>query len=155
MSAVIPAHYQYAAIPHIMIDGAAAAMEFYGNAFGAEELMRIARPDGRILHAEMRIGGSVVMMGDVEKPFVSPQVAGGTTVGLHIYVEDVDALHDRAVVAGVTSMQPPTDMFHGDRTTILRDPFGHMWVFLTHLHDIPIHDLVVQGEASLRTGNRD
>lgn len=155
MSAVIPRQYQYAAIPHIMIDGADAAIKFYAAAFDAEELMRITRPDGRILHAELRVGASVLMMGDVEKPFVSPHVAGGTTVALHIYVEDVDALHDRAVAAGATSVQPPTDMFHGDRTIILRDPFGHIWVFLTHLQDIPIHDLVARGEALLRTGRRD
>jgi PhnB protein len=149
VSTVIPEHYRYAAIPHIMIDGAADAIEFYAAAFGAEELMRIPRPDGRILHAELRIGASVVMMGDVEKPFVAPNVAGGTTVGLHVYVEDVDALHERAVAAGANSMQPPTDMFHGDRTIVLRDPYGHIWIFLTHLHDVPIDDLVVRGEAQL------
>ncbi|XVU22102.1 VOC family protein [Actinoplanes sp. CA-054009] len=152
MPDVIPEHYRYAAIPHLMVDGAAAAIEFYAAAFAAEELMRIARPDGRILHAELRIGASVLMMGDVGKPFVSPNAAGGTTVGLHVYVEDVDALHDRAVAAGAASMQPPTDMFHGDRTAMLRDPFGHMWVFLTHLHDMPIDDLVARGEASLHGG---
>lgn len=155
MSTVIPEHYRYAAIPHIMIDGAADAIEFYAAAFGAEELMRISRPDGRILHAELRIGASVVMMGDVEKPFVAPNVAGGTTVGLHVYVEDVDALHERAVAAGANSMQPPTNMFHGDRTIVLRDPYGHIWIFLTHMHDVPIDDLVVRGEAQLGAQNRD
>ncbi|MCM4078248.1 VOC family protein [Paractinoplanes hotanensis] len=149
MSTFIPEHYRYAAIPHIMIDGAADAIEFYAAAFDAEELLRIPRPDGKILHAELRIGASVVMMGDVERPFVAPNVAGGTTVGLHVYVEDVDALHERAVAAGATSMQPPTNMFHGDRTIVLRDPYGHMWIFLTHMHDVPIDDLVVRGEAQL------
>ncbi|MET7427210.1 VOC family protein [Dactylosporangium sp. NPDC005555] len=155
MPAVIPDRYRYAAIPHIMLDGARAAAEFYVAAFDAEELMRIAHPDGRILHAELRIGTSVVMLGDAEKPFVSPHVAGGTTVGLHVYVDDVDALYDRAVTAGATSMQPPTDMFYGDRTIMLKDPFGHVWVFLTHMYDMPLHDIVARGTALLQTDKVD
>lgn len=154
MPAVIPDRYRYAAIPHIMIDKAGAAIDFYVAAFGAEEIMRIAYPDGRILHAELRIGESVVMVGDADGMFVSPPVAGGTTVGLHVYVEDVDAMHRRAVAAGATSLQPPTDMFYGDRTTMLRDPFGHIWVFLTHVHDLPVHEMVARGTALLQAGDR-
>jgi PhnB protein len=154
MLTAIPDRYRYAAVPHIMIDGAGAAIDFYAAAFGAEELMRIAHPDGRILHAELRIGASVVMLGDADGIFVSPHTAGGTTVGLHIYVEDVDALHHQAVAAGATSVQPPTDMFYGDRTIMLRDPFGHVWVFLTHLQDLPVHEIAARGAALLQAGNR-
>ncbi|MFC3737983.1 VOC family protein [Paractinoplanes deccanensis] len=87
------------------------------------------------------------MVGDAYPPFVSPGTAGGTTVGLHVYVDEVDALHERAVAAGATSMQPPTDMFYGDRTIMLRDPFGHLWVFLTHLIDMPVDEIVARGTA--------
>lgn len=148
---VTPDRYRYAVVPHIAIDGAAEAMEFYTAAFGAEELMRIARPDGRILHAEIRIRDSVLMLGDADGEFVSPGTAGGTTAGLHVYVEDVDALHRRAVEAGATSLQPPTDMFYGDRTTILKDPFGHLWVFLAHVEDLSLEEITRRGAALLDT----
>lgn len=152
MPDAVPERYRYAAIPHIMIDGAAAAIDFYAAAFGAEELMRIAHPDGTILHAELRVGGSVVMVGDADGAFLAPSAAGGTTVGLHVYVENVDAVHDRAVAAGATSLQPPTDMFYGDRTIMLKDPFGHVWVFLTHVHDLPVEEIAARGAELLRAG---
>ncbi|WP_329117534.1 VOC family protein [Streptomyces sp. NBC_01465] len=133
----VPENYRNAVIAHIMIDGAAAAIDFYAEAFGAEELIRIDGPDGRVVHAEVSVKGSTIMLGDAEGLlFSAPTAVGGTTVGLHVYVDDVDALAQRAVAAGAELLQPPTDQFHGDRTAVLRDPFGHIWVFLTHLEDL-------------------
>lgn len=146
----IPDRYRYAAVPHVMIEGAAEAIAFYVTAFGAEEVMRIAHPDGRILHAEIRIQDSVLMLGDAEGEFLSPPAAGGTTAGLHVYVEDVDALYRQAVAAGAESLQPPADMFYGDRTVMLKDPFGHVWVFLTHIEDLSPEELARRGNALLR-----
>ena len=132
-----PDRYRHAVIAHIMIDGAAEAIDFYGEAFGAEELFRLAGPDGEIMHAEIDVHGSVLMLGDAAGIFKSPTEAGGSTVGLHVYFDDVDALTERAVAAGAELLQPPTDMFYGARNAMLRDPYGHVWVFLTHLEDVP------------------
>lgn len=129
----IPENYRNAVIAHVMVDGATDAIDFYTKAFGAEELFRIDGPDGRVLHAEVRVQESTFMLGDAEGPlFSGPTTVGGTTVGLHIFVDDVDTLAQQAVGAGADLLQPPADQFHGDRTAILRDPYGHVWVFLTH-----------------------
>ncbi|MFI6371492.1 VOC family protein [Streptomyces sp. NPDC050546] len=133
----IPETYRNAVVAHIMVDGAANAIDFYTRAFGATELFRLGGPDGRIVHAEVTIHGSTVMLGDAEGPlFSAPTAIGGTTVGLHVFVDDVDALAQQATAAGAELLQPPTDQFHGDRTAILKDPYGHVWVFLTHLEDL-------------------
>lgn len=139
----IPDRYRFAVIPHIMVDDARAAIDFYRRAFGAREDFRIDAPGGGILHAEITVGSSVLMLGDasVEEAeagaFASPAaLGGGTSVTLHVFVPDVDSLAERAQAAGAEILQPPTDMFHGDRTVILKDPSGHMWVFLTHLEDV-------------------
>lgn len=133
----IPETYRNAVVAHIMIDGAAQAIDFYVRAFGAQQLFRLDGPDGRVLHAEIRIQGSTLMLGDPEGPdFRAPTALGGTTVGLHVFVDDVDALARRATAAGAELLQAPADQFHGDRTAILKDPFGHVWVFLTHLEDL-------------------
>ncbi|MFD0267248.1 VOC family protein [Streptomyces sp. NPDC127106] len=138
-----PDRYRYAVIPHIMVDDAAAAIAFYERAFGAREEFRLDAPGGGILHAEIRIGESTLMLGDAgvdeaeAASFVAPtSLGGGTTVTLHVFVPDVDGLAERARTAGAEVLQPPTDMFHGDRTVILKDPSGHIWVFLTHLEDV-------------------
>ena len=144
----IPDRYRYAVIPHIMVDDAAAAIDFYQRAFGAREDSRLETPDGGILHAEITIGRSVLMLGDVSvdeaenASFAAPaSLGGGTSVTLHVFVPDVDSLAERAQAAGALILQPPKDMFHGDRTVILRDPSGHLWVFLTHLEDVPEEEL--------------
>ncbi|RFC77931.1 VOC family protein [Streptomyces sp. AcE210] len=138
----VPETYRNAVIAHVMVDGAATAIDFYAKAFGAEELFRIDGPDGRVLHAEVSVQGATIMLGDAEGPvFSAPTAIGGTTVGLHVFVDDVDALTDRAVAAGAELLQPPADQFHGDRTSILRDPYGHVWVFLTHLEDLTSHEI--------------
>ncbi|MFF0553510.1 VOC family protein [Streptomyces sp. NPDC004311] len=146
--AEVPDRYRRAVVPHIMVDDAAAAVEFYRRAFGAREDFRIDAPGGGVLHAEISVAGSVLMLGDAGTEeaeaalFVSPAaLGGGTSVTLHVFVPDVDALAERAEAAGAQILQPPTDMFHGDRTVVLRDPSGHLWVFLTHLEDVPDEEL--------------
>lgn len=139
----VPETYRKAVVAHVMMDGAAEAISFYRTAFGAEELFRIADGDGKIVHAEISIQGSTIMLGDAEGPvFAAPTGIGGTTVGLHVFVDDVDALAERAVAAGAELLQPPADQFHGDRTAILRDPHGHVWVLLTHVEDVSPEEIV-------------
>ncbi|CAL9332723.1 VOC family protein [Streptomyces sp. enrichment culture] len=143
----IPDHYRHAVIPHIMVDDADAAIDFYRRAFGAREDFRLQAPGGGILHAEISIGPSVLMLGDAGAEGVgaavwsAPPALGGTSVTLHVFVPDVDELARRAVAAGAELLQPPTDMFHGDRTAVLGDPFGHLWVFLTHVEDVTEEEL--------------
>ncbi|GHJ48283.1 glyoxalase/bleomycin resistance protein/dioxygenase superfamily protein [Catellatospora sp. TT07R-123] len=144
----VPDRYRYAVIPHIMVADAVAAIDFYRRAFGARLDSRVDAPGGGVLHAEISIGRSVLMLGDVSVEeaesavFAAPTaLGGGTTVTLHVFVPDVDSLTDRAWAAGAEILQPPADMFHGDRTAILRDPSGHLWVFLTHLEDVPADEL--------------
>ncbi|WP_217161876.1 glyoxalase/bleomycin resistance/extradiol dioxygenase family protein [Streptomyces sp. AC512_CC834] len=151
----IPDRYRYAVIPHIMVDDAAAAIDFYQRAFGAREDVRIDAPGGGgVMHAEITVGRSVLMLGDAgaaeadtdaeagPSSFTAPSsLGGGTSVMLHVFVPDVDSLAKRAQAAGAEILQPPTDMFHGDRTVILKDPSGHTWVFLTHLEDVPEDEL--------------
>ncbi|MEV0189393.1 VOC family protein [Kitasatospora purpeofusca] len=136
---VVPERYRYAVVPHIMVDDAAAAIDFYQRAFGARQDFRLDAPGGGVLHAEISIGASVLMLGDSgadTAPFTAPTALGGTSVALHVFVPDVDALAARAEAAGAEILQPPTDQFHGDRTAVLKDPSGHLWVFLTHLEDL-------------------
>ena len=149
MPHAIPDRYRYAVIPHVMVDGAAKAITFYETAFAATELFRVAQPDGRIVHAEIRIGASVVMVGDADPPFRSPSAAGGSTVGLHVYVEDVDTQVAHAVDAGATLLQPAQDMFYGDRVAMIEDPFGHIWVLLTHQQDLTPQQIQQRGETLL------
>ncbi|WP_067185538.1 VOC family protein [Microtetraspora niveoalba] len=126
----IPEHYKYAVIPHIMVDGAAEAIKFYVKAFGASELFRLDGDEGRIVHAEISVQGSTLMLGDAEAPFSRPG-EGGVSVVLHVYVPDVDALTAQAVAAGAELLSSPADMPYGARQSMLRDPFGHVWIFLT------------------------
>ncbi len=125
---------------YLMVKDASAAIEFYKKAFGAEEIMRLPSPDGKsIAHAEIRIGDSPVMLGDetpMEPSWVSPPSLKGTTVGMMLYVEDVDKSFQRAVDAGATPVMPVTDMFWGDRYGKVTDPFGHHWAIATHKEDL-------------------
>ena len=133
----IPQGY-HSATPYLTLHDAAKALEFYKRAFGAQEIMRMAGPDGKVMHAEIKIGDSIVMLGD-EMPgssVRSPQALNGTTGGIMLYVEDVDAAFKRAVDAGAQTETPPADMFWGDRYGRLRDPFGHSWSIATHKEDV-------------------
>ncbi len=125
---------------HLVVRDGAKAIEFYQQAFGAEEICRMPGPDGQgVMHAEVRIGNSHVMLaGEMPqgKGCVSPETLKGTTVTIHLYVEDVDAVYDQAVKAGATATMPPMDAFWGDRYGQLRDPFGHVWGIATHIKDL-------------------
>lgn len=126
---------------YLSIKGAADAITFYKKAFGAEELVRMPMPDGRVGHAELQIGDSRFMLAD-EMPEMSdavtksPRTLGGTTGGMVVYVTDVDAQFKQAVEAGATVKRPVTDQFYGDRSGTLEDPFGHIWTLSTHVEDV-------------------
>lgn len=124
--------------PHLVCGGAADAIAFYQRAFGAEELSRLPAPDGRVMHASIRIGDSVLMLNDEwpEMGAVGPQKLGGSAVVIHLYVTDVDAAMAKAAAAGATITMPAADMFWGDRYGQLTDPFGHKWSLATHLQDL-------------------
>ena len=124
--------------PYLCVDGAAAAIAFYGEVFGATERMRMAAPDGKIGHAELQIGDAVLMLSD-EYPDMGlrgPQALGGTPVTVSVYVEDVDAVFARAVQAGAKALRPVEDQFYGDRSGQFVDPFGHRWSVATHTEDV-------------------
>lgn len=133
----IPEDYR-GATPYLCVQGAARAIDFYIEAFGARESMRMPQPDGRIGHAEIRIGSAPIMLADEfpEIGFRSPKTFGGSLVNLLVYVEDVDALAARAEAAGATIKRPVADQFYGDRVVVLEDPFGHSWSFATHIEDV-------------------
>jgi PhnB protein len=138
----IPEGY-HAVTPYLIAKDAARAIAFYQKAFGAKELFRMARPDGRVEHAELQIGDSRIMLAD-ESPELgarSPQSIGGTPVTIHLYVDDVDAVVKRAVDAGAQLMRPIADQFYGDRNGSVADPFGHMWWISTHKEDVPADEM--------------
>jgi PhnB protein len=124
--------------PYLVVDDAARAIEFYKEAFGANELMRFDGPDGKIGHAELKMGDSLVMLSDeyAEMGQRAPRTLGGTPVSLMFYVEDVDAVVERAVSAGAKLVKPVKDQFYGDRSGSVEDPFGHSWYVATHVEDV-------------------
>lgn len=124
--------------PHLVCAGAAEAMEFYKKAFGAVELVRLASPDGHLLHGCLRIGDSPVMLAE-ESPNCGargPKTLQGTPVTIHLFVEDVDAFTANAITAGATAIMPVADMFWGDRYGVVEDPWGHRWSIATHMRDL-------------------
>jgi len=124
--------------PHLVVEGAAKAIDFYKQAFGAEEVSRLPTPDDRVAHAEIRIGDSAIMLGDAWPDYgvIGPKALKGSPVTIHLYVKDVDAAVARAVKAGAKVTAPVADMFWGDRYGKLEDPFGHHWSLATHIRDI-------------------
>ncbi len=124
--------------PYLTIKDAKRAMEFYTKAFGAKEIMRLTMPDGKIGHAEMRIGDSPIMLADVfpEWGRRSPQDLGGSPVMVCLYVPDADAVLKQAVAAGAKVLMPIADQFYGDRSAQVEDPFGHIWTIATHKEDV-------------------
>lgn len=132
----IPEGY-HSLTPYLVIDGAAKALEYYKNAFGATELFRMEH-EGKIGHAEMKIGDSPFMLSDEhpEMGYRGPKALGGSPVGLMIYVADCDATFKQAIEAGGTEMKPLQDQFYGDRSGTLTDPFGHVWTVATHKEDV-------------------
>jgi PhnB protein len=135
--------------PYLIVDGAADALEFYKRAFGATERMRMPGPGGKIGHAEISIGGSVIMLAD-EHPEMGargPGAFGGSPVSLMLYVPDVDATVKNAVAAGAKVIRPVEDKFYGDRTGTIEDPFGHHWHVGTHKEDVPPDELARRAAA--------
>ncbi|MEA2277312.1 MAG: PhnB protein [Solirubrobacteraceae bacterium] len=146
----IPEGY-HTVTPFLAVDDASAAIEFYERAFGARERARIPMPDGKVAHAELELGDSVIMLAD---PFPQaatrpPKELGGTTVGVFLYVEDVDGFVQRAVDAGATVTMAPEDMFWGDRFGQLTDPFGHQWQVATHIEDVPPEEMATRAKAAM------
>ncbi|WP_313043608.1 VOC family protein [Pseudomonas sp.] len=122
--------------PYMGIDKAGEAIEFYKKAFGATQVMRLDMPDGRVGHAELRIGDSSLMLGTPCDQMALRNPDEHTSIGLHLYVEDVDAQFQRAVDAGATVVSEPKDQFYGDRSASVKDPFGHLWFLATHKEDL-------------------
>jgi len=124
--------------PYLCVDGADQAIEFYCTVFGATERVRMPGPDGKVGHAELQLGDSLIMLSD-ELPQMggrSPKSIGGTPVTLSVYVDDVDTVFDRAVQAGAQTLRPVENQFYGDRTGQFEDPFGHRWSVATHVEDV-------------------
>ena len=145
----IPDGY-HAVTPYLTVKNAAQAIEVYKKAFGAQELFRMAQPDGRIAHAELRIGDSPIMLSD-EAPEMgahSPQTLGGSPITIYLYVEDVDTVVKRAIDAGAQLTRPVADQFYGDRNGSVSDPFGHIWWVSTHKEDVPPEELKRRAAAA-------
>lgn len=141
----------YTITPHLVCRNAKQAIEFYGKAFGAEHVRTHLTPDGSVMHAELKIGNSIVMLGE-EWPdwnVLSPQALGNSSVFLHIYTDDVDALFKRAVDAGCTASMPVMDQFWGDRYGQVVDPFGHRWSIATHVEDVPEEEMERRGREAM------
>jgi PhnB protein len=141
--------------PHLIVDGAAAAIEFYKRAFGATELYRLAEPSGRIGHAELRVEGALLALADEypEHGHVGPARLGGSGCSLSLQVADVDAVVARAIEAGATAERPITDEFYGDRVGWLRDPFGHRWSVRTAREQLTTETIKQRFDAMIRSGN--
>jgi PhnB protein len=137
--------------PHLIVNDGAKALDFYGKAFGAQERFRMPGPGGKVMHAEIQIGDSVLMLNDEfpEQGAKSPRSLGGSPVTIFLYVDDVDAWHKRAAAAGCATKMPPTDMFWGDRYCQLSDPFGHNWGIGTHKEDVAPADMEKRMAAAM------
>jgi PhnB protein len=146
----IPDGYE-GAVPYICVKDGAAAIEFYKKALGATEVMRLAQPDGRLGHAELKIGRAVIMVADEFPEFgtVSPKSIGGSPVTIQMYVEDVDAFAERPILAGLNVVRPVADQFYGDRGGKFEDPFGHLWWFSTHKEDVSVEEMKKRAAALL------
>ena len=135
--------------PHIVVSDGAAAMEFYKKAFGAQEMSRLLTPDGKqVMHAQLKIGASMLMLGsDMPPNYLSPKSRGGTSVLLHLYLTDADTAFDRAVQAGCSIRMPMSDTFWGDRYGVVEDPFGHQWSIATHVKDLTPEQIAANAKA--------
>jgi len=129
--------------PYLHVPGAAQAIDFYKKAFGATERFRMDQPDGRVGHAELQFGDSVLMLSDEfpERGYYGPHHYGGTSFSLQFYVEDCDAIYRQALAAGGKSLREPADQFYGDRSAGVEDPFGFQWWLATHVKDVSMEEL--------------
>jgi PhnB protein len=139
----------HTATPYLIVQGAARAIDFYKRTFGAIDLLRMDGPEGKLIHAEIKIGDSPIMLADEfpEFGFLSPKTLGGTPVSMLVYVPDVDAAFARALDGGATELRPVSDQYYGDRNGTLRDPFGHMWTIATHIEDVAPDELERRHQA--------
>jgi PhnB protein len=144
----IPDDYPCVA-PYLFVDGAGAAIDFYCSVLGAKERTRLAAPDGRVFHAELELGDSMIMLGDQnpDADVRGPRMIGGTPVMMHVYVEDVDGVFDRAIGAGAKALREVEDQFYGDRSARFEDPFGHRWDIATHVEDVPPEEMAKRAAA--------
>jgi PhnB protein len=137
--------------PYLFVRSAASAIDFYKNVFGATEIVRMAGPNGKIMHAELKIGDSIVMLAD-ENPqtgVMSPQTVGGFSAGFHVYVENADAVIQKAVENGAKALRPIKNQFYGDRSGSILDPFGHMWSVATHIEDVSPEEMRKRMNAAM------
>jgi PhnB protein len=146
----IPEGY-HTVTPYLAVDDATEAIEYYTKAFGAKERVRMETPDGKVGHAELEIGDSLVMLSD---PFPQastkpPNELGGTSVSVFVYVEDVDAVVKQAVDAGATVTMEVADQFWGDRFGSVKDPFGHLWSIATHVEDVPPEEMAERAKVAM------
>lgn len=139
--------------PYLCVDGAAAALDFYVSVLGATERMRMPAPDGKIGHAELQLGNSVIMLADEfpDMGFRGPKAVGGTPVTMHVYVEDVDAVFAGALAKGATELKAVKNEFYGDRTGQFEDPFGHRWNVSSHVEDVPEDEMAKRAEEAMKS----
>jgi PhnB protein len=140
--------------PYLIVDGAGAAIDFYCSVLGATERVRMPAPDGRIGHAELQLGNSMIMLADENAQMEArgPRAIGGTPVSLHVYVEDSDAVFERAVQGGAKALRAVEDRFYGDRSGQFEDPFGHRWDVSTHVEDVPPEEMSKRAAAAMAAG---
>jgi PhnB protein len=154
MTKPIPDGYR-TATPYLIVKGAAEAIEFYKRAFGATEMLRMADPQGKVGHAEIKIGDSVIMLAD-EHPamgYRGPRSLGGSSVSILLYLEDVDGVFERAVKAGAKAQRPVMNQFYGDRSGTLEDPFGHVWTVATHVEDVSPEEMQRRAQAAMKSAS--
>jgi PhnB protein len=137
--------------PYLQVDGASAAIDFYTKVFGATERMRMPSPGGKVGHAELEIGDSLIMLADEfpEMGVLGPKTIGGTPVTISLYVEDVDDVFERAIAEGAISVRGVENQFYGDRAGQLEDPFGHRWSVATHVEDVPPDEMAKRAAAAM------
>jgi len=151
MTKPIPDGYPRVA-PYLIIDGAAEAIDFYSSVLGASQRGdRMQTPDGKVGHAELVLGDSLIMLADESPDWgaLGPRTVGGTPVTLHVYVEKVDDVFAKALAAGATEVQPVTDQFYGDRSGQFEDPWGHRWNVATHVEDVPPEEMAERAMAAM------
>jgi PhnB protein len=139
--------------PYLIVRGAADAIDFYKHVFGATEIMRMADAQGRVGHAEIRFGDSVLMLADEHDATInrSPRTLGGSAVGILLYLPDVDGVFERAIKAGAKSLRPVANQFYGDRSGTLEDPFGHVWTVATHVEDVPPKEMQRRAQEAMKS----
>ena len=137
-------------IPYLVVNGAADAIQFYGKVLGTKERMRMGGPDGKVGHAELELGDSVIMLADEfpESGARGPKTVGGSPVTISLYLADVDGVHKKAIAEGATELRPPTDQFYGDRTSQFEDPWGHRWSVGTHVEDVSPEEMEKRAKAA-------